>query len=141
MLTMNHLKRRGFPLASRCPLCGSTEEDLHHLLVHCSKAWELWSGLLSCADIAWACFYLGRDLLMGWKATPIKKLDRKIWMAAPLYLIWAIWKERNKVVFENAEFSVPRLMNFFVLSIWSWTNIVLMQDFLYMRKLSLLFRS
>ena len=77
----------------------------------------------------------------GWKATPIKKSDRKIWLAAPLLLIWAFWKERNKVVFENAEFSLPRLKNSFVLTIWSWANIVLKQDFLYIRKLSLLFRS
>ena len=87
MLTMNQLKRRGFPLASRCPLCGGSKEDLHHLLIHCSKVWELWSGLISCVDISWVCPYLARDLLMGWKATPIKKPDRKIWLAAPLHLI------------------------------------------------------
>ena len=99
MLTMNQLKRRGFPLASRCSLCGESEEDLHHLLIHCSKVWELWSGLISCANIAWACPYLARDFLLGWKATPIKKPDRKIWLAAPMHLIWAIWKEGNKVFF------------------------------------------
>ena len=87
MLTMNQLKRRGFPLANRCPLCGETEGDLHHLLIHCSKVWEVWSGLISCVDIACACPYLVRDLLMGWKATLIKKPDRKIRLAAPLYLI------------------------------------------------------
>ena len=96
MLTMNQLKRRG---ACRCPLCGETEEDLHHLLIHHSKVWELWSGLLLCANIVWACPYMARDLLMGWKATPIKKPDRKIWLAAPLHLIWASWKERNRVIF------------------------------------------
>ena len=47
----------------------------------------------------------------------------------------------NKVVFENAEFSLPRLKNSFVLTVWSWANIVLKNDFLYIRKLSLLFRS
>ena len=78
---------------------------------------------------------------MGWKATHIKKLDRKIWLVALLHLIWAIWKERNKVVFENAEFSFPKLNNSFILTIWSWANIVRKQDFLYIRNLSLLFRS
>ena len=78
VLTMNQLKRRGFPLASRCPLCGESEEDLHHLLIHCSKVWELWSSLISCADIAWVCPYLAIDLLTGWKATLVKKPDRKI---------------------------------------------------------------
>ena len=41
VLTMSNLKRRGIPLASRCPLCGEAEEDIHHLLIHCSKIWEL----------------------------------------------------------------------------------------------------
>ena len=40
-LTMKNLKRRGVPFVSRCPLCGEAEEDLHHLLVHCPKIWEL----------------------------------------------------------------------------------------------------
>ena len=41
VLTMSNLKRRGISLASRCPLCGEAEEDIHHLLIHCSKIWEL----------------------------------------------------------------------------------------------------
>ena len=41
VLTMSNLKRRGIPLASRCPLCGEAEEDIHHLLIHCSMIWEL----------------------------------------------------------------------------------------------------
>ena len=68
VLTMNQLKRRGFPLASRCPLCGE-EEDLHHLLIPCPKVSELWGGLLSCADTVWACRFLARDVLIGWRET------------------------------------------------------------------------
>ena len=64
VLTMNQLERRDFPFVSRCPLCEEREEDRHHLLIQCSKVWELWSGMLSCVDIAWACPYLARDLLI-----------------------------------------------------------------------------
>ena len=35
ILTMEQLKKMGFQLASMCPLCGSAEEDLDHLLLHC----------------------------------------------------------------------------------------------------------
>ena len=31
VLTMEHLKKRGFQLASRCPLCGKALEELNHL--------------------------------------------------------------------------------------------------------------
>ena len=36
-LTMEQLKKRGFQMASKCPLCGSAEEDLDHQLLHCPK--------------------------------------------------------------------------------------------------------
>ena len=34
-MTMDQLKKRGFQMASRCPLCGKAEEVLDHLLIHC----------------------------------------------------------------------------------------------------------
>ena len=96
---------------------------------------------MSCADTVWACPFLASDVLIGRKAVPIRKPERKIWLVAPLHLFWAIWKERNRVDFESAEFSLHRLKNSFVISIWSWINIVLKQDFLYIRKLLMLFRN
>ena len=63
---MSNLKRGGIPLASTCPLCGEAEEDIHHLLIHCPKIWELWvgggGGLLFSVDAAWVCPPLVRDL-------------------------------------------------------------------------------
>ena len=35
MLTTDQLKKRGFQLASICPLCQKDEETLEHLLIHC----------------------------------------------------------------------------------------------------------
>ena len=32
---IEHLKKRGFQLVSRCPLCGKAEEELNHILIHC----------------------------------------------------------------------------------------------------------
>ena len=58
----------------------------------------------------------------------MRKDEKKVWIAVPLYLISAIWKERNRVVLENAV-SKHRLKASFVLSIWSWAITVLKQDF------------
>ena len=35
VLTTENLKKRGFRLASKCPLCGKAEEELNHLFFHC----------------------------------------------------------------------------------------------------------
>ena len=42
ILTMEQLKKRGFLLASRCPLCGKVEWNLNQHLVHCPRIWDLW---------------------------------------------------------------------------------------------------
>ena len=47
VLTMDQLKKGGFQMASRCPLCGKAEEVLDHLLIHCPSIWGLWFGLIS----------------------------------------------------------------------------------------------
>ena len=54
------IKRRGFPLASRCPLCGGAEEELHHVLIHCPMVWEPWGALLSSMGTVWVCPPLGQ---------------------------------------------------------------------------------
>ena len=35
-------------------------------------------------------------------------------MAAPLYLFWAIWRERNRIVFDNVDFSLSILKSSFI---------------------------
>lgn len=44
ILTMEPLKKWGFLLASRFPLCGNAEEGINHLLVHCPSVWKAVAG-------------------------------------------------------------------------------------------------
>ena len=38
---MDQPKKRGRHLASRCPLCNKEEENLDHILLHCTKTYNL----------------------------------------------------------------------------------------------------
>ena len=47
-----------------------------------------------------------------------------MWKAALPSLLWAIWKERNKVVFDNDRFSPSRLKHSSIISLTSWAGII-----------------
>ena len=101
VLTMEHVKKSGFQMASKCPLCGEAEEDLNHLLIHCLSVWGLWKGIISCPGLDWVYPLSPKDLMLEWTNFPIRKRVRKLWRAAPLCLFWAVWKERNRIVFDG----------------------------------------
>ena len=71
----------------------------------------------------------------GWNIIPVRKDERKIWKAASYCLLWAIWKERNRLVFENEEFSLNRLKRYFVYSLCSWPTLVVNYDSFVVSKL------
>ena len=64
-----------------------------------------------------------KDLLPDWSDIPIKKKARKLWLAAPLSLLWAIWKNRNIIVFEDEVFSSIRPKLYFVKALISWVGV------------------
>ena len=122
VLTQDQLKRRGWNLANRCPLCCDEEETINHILIHCSKAKVLWDLLFSLFGVNWVIPFSVRDTLLGWHAPLKDKKHSKVWRAAPLCLFWMVWKERNRIVFENEVLSLQRLKNSFICNLLSWAN-------------------
>ena len=47
VLTLDRLQKRGWQFPNRCYLCGSDEENINHLLIHCTVASVLWGIVLS----------------------------------------------------------------------------------------------
>ena len=60
VLTSSQLKKRGFHLASKCPFCGKKEEELEHILIHCSPIWGQWTDLLSAFGVSWVPPFVGQ---------------------------------------------------------------------------------
>ena len=121
VLTFDQLKKRGRSLANRCFLCGMEEESIDHILIQCSKARGLWELLFALFGVTWVLPSLVRDTLSGWSGFKLGKKRRKVWNAAPLCIFWAVWKERNRIAFDNEELSIHRLKNSFVCNLWLWT--------------------
>ena len=116
---MDQLKKRGWSLHNRRFLCCAAEESIDHLLIHCTKAKVLWDFLFTFFSVLWVLPSSVKEVLLGWHGLFIGKKRRKIRRTTPLCLFWAVWKERNKIAFENEEFSIQRLKYFFVCNFWS----------------------
>ena len=124
ILTTDQLRRRGFPLASRCFFCNRDEEVLKHILLHCSKIWGLWTTLFSIQGGEWVCPSSMLEFFLGWINLSTRKEDKKFWRMVALCLLWAIWKETNIIVFEDVQFSLVRLKSFFLRTLSSWANFI-----------------
>ena len=55
--------------------------------------------------VVWVLPYSVRNTLLGWCGINMGKKHDKVWMTAPLCPFWAVWKERNRIAFENEELS------------------------------------
>ena len=109
VLTLDHLKRKGWAIANRCFLCCAEEESINHIIIHCSRARVLWELVFVLFGVTWVLPYSARDTLLGWHGSFVGKKHRKAWRATPLCLFWSVWKERNMIAFENEDLLVQRL--------------------------------
>ena len=122
-LTLDQLKRRGWSLANRCFLCLVEEESINHILIHYTKIRVLWELIFALFGVMWVLQSFVRETLLGWHGSFVGKKRKKVWKIAPLCLFWMVWKERNRIAFNNEELSIQRMKNSFVCSFWSWTKL------------------
>ena len=82
----------------------------------------LWDLLLAITDFNWVFPRKVHQLLLAWQSASVGKKRKRVWLAAPLCIIWTLWMERNWVVFENEAPSAHRMKSFFLFS-WSWAKL------------------
>ena len=74
--------------------------------------------------VIWVLPYSVRDTLLGWHGINMRKKHRKVGKTTLLCLFWVVWKEINRIAFENEELSIHRLKFSFVCNLWFWTKSV-----------------
>ena len=52
---------------------------------------------------------------LGWHSSDI-------WNLVPLWLMWLIWKERNRRTFEDVSSSNSQLLDCFILTLFDWSR-------------------
>ena len=73
----------------------------------------------------WVCPFRVNDLMVGYQLFLVGR-KQKIYgrWHSLVFSGWAIWKERNRVVFDNDNFSLDRLKNSFITFLTSWAGLI-----------------
>ena len=96
-------------------MCFVEEESLNHLFNTCEWANQLWGwmeGILSSSDRNKVSIH---STILNWKKdfSNIQRFN-SIWKSVPRFLLWAIWKERNRRIFQdehrNIDFSKDNII-------------------------------
>lgn len=101
---LNLLHKNALPpeVSSICVLCNEALETTNHLFLHCKVSWKVWAEIQHWLGVN---LITPLNLFSHWRCwdglthntKTVKKGFRLIWHAT----IWAIWKARNGVIFNN----------------------------------------
>ena len=102
VLTWDNLLKRGMNGPSCCVLCFSAPETLDHLLEACGFASELWDRGEQRFK-RWARVRGNpSETITIWPPKIFKNaILNRLWELFPGFLVWEIWKERNRHIFEG----------------------------------------
>lgn len=87
------------------PLCFAAVESNIHLCFHCLLFSSLWGKLLQLVDFSQVMPSKAVDYF-SWKAVPSNRVSRKLWLLCLPGLIWAVWLERDRRVYDNSSSDV-----------------------------------
>ena len=120
-LTLDKLMLHGRPLANRCCMCCCNVESVNHLLLFCSIAHSLWIYMLRLFGIDWVMLGSIVDLLFCWYNW-LEKHSSDIWNLVPSCLLWTIWTERNRRLFEDEGKTVVQLLKLCLRTLFDWSR-------------------
>ncbi|KAL5148468.1 putative ribonuclease H protein [Glycine soja] len=119
--TKSNLHRRQVVLEDAlCPFCRIREEDASHIFFECNKILPLWwESQTWVRSLGVFPMNTRQHFLQHVHGQPgSQRYNRwKTWWIA---LTWSIWKHRNEVIFQNAQFNRNKLLEDAVFVHWTW---------------------
>jgi hypothetical protein len=102
ILTWDNLRKRGFTGPSMCVLCQSQEETKEHLFNGCSYSQIIWDQGAQIMRRSNQNHGSIRDTIENWDSIIYSNpILNHIWLLLPGFILWQIWKERNKCIFHS----------------------------------------
>ncbi|RVW53252.1 Transposon TX1 uncharacterized 149 kDa protein [Vitis vinifera] len=128
VLTLDKLQRRGWQFPNRCFLCGCEEENVNHILLHCTVVRALWEIVLALFGANWVFPEKVKDMLVSWRGPFVGRKRKRIWTSILLCIFWTVWKERNRLAFRGGSLAIQKLKNSFVCNLWSWARVYMGEE-------------
>ena len=122
-MTTDQLKKRGWNIPNRFFLCKEEEETNDHLFLFCNKVSMLWNLIFSLFGVQWVLHSTMRGNLLGWNDAFVGQRRAKAWRAAPLCLMWTLWKERNERAFNDVEWADQTIKCSFLYNFANWARV------------------
>jgi len=95
---------------TRCVLCGEGEESTLHLMLHCEVASKVWSKLMTWMEV-W--FINPPNIFIHWECWSRwehkKRIRKGLWLIWTT-TVWAIWRARNNIIFNEGIVEVDRIV-------------------------------
>eukprot|EP00253_Pinus_taeda_P002612 PITA_02612 len=110
ILTWDKIQKRGYYGPSRCSLCSREEENQEHILNKCLYAGNLSEKIRSLFGKTMRDPSSIQNTIMQWgKGQFHSKVIRRIWNLSVGFVIWFLWKERNRRIFRGQSYQLERV--------------------------------
>jgi hypothetical protein len=108
ILTWDNLQRQGFIGPSICHLCYQQEETMEHLLNNCILSEEIWNQATQLMRRTKRVKDSIMSTIRGWGTDSYKiPILNRTWQLLPGFIVWQLWKERNKRIFHSQPSQPP----------------------------------
>jgi hypothetical protein len=101
--TAERLRARGLTHDDKCCLCDQEFETAKHLALQCPYAKEVWMQFMVTHPRAVQVAALSNTVCGWWNKIRRGKMDehRRKDISLSVYIIWHIWKERGRRIFQD----------------------------------------
>ena len=105
-----------------CPFCNLITESNSHILFTCRFSWYTWMSMLKWWSISGPLNSQCSRFNIEWVGMVKKKTLRKVWGLILGCVIWSLWRERNKIRFENGSPNINNFVYSLKVRIGIWTK-------------------